>query len=289
MDLSDLRIFQTVVAEGGVTRAAEKLHRVQSNITTRVRQLEEELGVALFLREGKRLHLAPAGRILLGYAERLLDLAAEAREAVQDATPRGVLRLGSMESTAAVRLPGPLTEYHRRYPAVTLELKTGNPRKLATMLLAGEIDVALAAEPIPPEPFEKLPIYHEEVVIVGAADHPPITDDPASTPATMLAFEPGCPHRARFEEWYARRGQMPERLIEIASFHTLLGCALVGMGASLIPKIVLETFPGRDRLSLHALPPGLDRITTTLFWRKGANSPKIAALAEILTGGNRTE
>ena len=78
MDLSDLRIFTAVVREGGVTRAAEKLNRVQSNVTTRIRQLEEDLDVALFIREGKRLHLAPAGQALLGYADRLLALADEA-------------------------------------------------------------------------------------------------------------------------------------------------------------------------------------------------------------------
>ena len=106
MDLSDLLIFSTVVREGGVTRAAERLHRVQSNVTTRIRQLEEDLSVALFIREGKRLHLAPAGQILLGYAEQLLALADEARGAIHDPRPRGTFRLGSMESTAAVRLPG---------------------------------------------------------------------------------------------------------------------------------------------------------------------------------------
>src|SRR3954469_10817570 len=101
MDLSDLRIFTAVVREGGVTRAAEKLKRVQSNVTTRIRQLEEDLGVDLFLREGKRLHLAPAGQVLLGYADRLLALAEEARGAIRDPRPRGLFRLGAMESTAA--------------------------------------------------------------------------------------------------------------------------------------------------------------------------------------------
>ena len=127
MDLVDLHVFRTVVSAGGITRAAEQLHRVQSNVTTRIRQLEEDLGVQLFIREGKRLHVSPAGRTLLGYAGRLLDLAREAREAVHQEHPSGVLRLGAMESTAAVRLPGPLSAYHRRYPAVTLELRTGNP------------------------------------------------------------------------------------------------------------------------------------------------------------------
>ncbi|HEX2351547.1 MAG TPA: LysR family transcriptional regulator, partial [Xanthobacteraceae bacterium] len=111
MDLTDLHIFRSVVQAGGVTRAAEKLNRVQSNVTTRVRQLETDLGVELFVREGKRLHLSSAGKLLLDYADRLIDLAQEAREAVHDAKPRGLLRLGTGESTAAMRLPVPMNEY----------------------------------------------------------------------------------------------------------------------------------------------------------------------------------
>src|SRR3978361_219756 len=146
MDLSDLRIFSTVVREGSVTRAAERLHRVQSNVTTRIRQLEEDLSVPLFIREGKRLHLAPAGQVLLDYAERLLALADEARGAVQDARPRGTFRLGAMESTAAVRLPALLTEYHKRHPGVVLELRTGNPVGLGSAILAGELAAARSEE-----------------------------------------------------------------------------------------------------------------------------------------------
>ena len=148
MDLSDLRIFLAVVREGGVTRAAERLNRVQSNVTTRIRQLEEDLDAALFIREGKRLQLAPAGQALLGYAERLLALADEARASIHDPKPRGLFRLGSMESTAAIQLPKALNEYHRLYPEVTLELRIGNPLTLASAILAGELDAALVAEPI---------------------------------------------------------------------------------------------------------------------------------------------
>ncbi|MEM9472798.1 MAG: LysR family transcriptional regulator, partial [Pseudomonadota bacterium] len=140
MELSDLRIFRAVVDEGGITKAAVKLHRVQSNVTTRVRNLEEDLGVKLFLREGKRLRLSSAGQVMVDYADRLLSLAEEARDAVQDQTPRGVFRLGAMESTAAIRLPALLSVYQQRYPEVTFELATGNPVRLGYLILSGEID-----------------------------------------------------------------------------------------------------------------------------------------------------
>ena len=282
MNLSDLEIFRAVVREGGITRAAARLHRVQSNVTTRVRQLEEELGVPLFIREGKRMHLAPAGQVLIDYADRLLALAEEARNAVQDPRPRGVFRLGSMESTAAVRLPPLLSEYHRRHPDVTLELRTGNTQQLAAAVLAGEVDAALAAEPVADGPFDKVVAFVEELVIVAGAGHPPVGPD-HPTPPTMVAFEAGCSHRKRLEDWYAGRGGMPERTVQLSSYHAMMGCVAAGMGIALLPRSVLGTFPESAQLRLYAPPPGLDRADTVLFWRKDAGAPKIAALAEILT------
>jgi DNA-binding transcriptional LysR family regulator len=282
MDLSDLRIFVAVVREGGVTRAAERLHRVQSNVTTRIRQLEEDLGVALFIREGKRLHLAPQGQVLFGYANRLLALAEETRDALQDAKPRGAFRLGAMETTAAVRLPGLLSEYHRRHPGVVLELRTGNPQVLASAILAGDLDAALVAEPIADEPFEKVLAFEEELVIIAAANHAPIGKKGGSLPRTIIVFEHGCPHRKRLEDWYAKRNEMPERMIELASYHAMLGCVVAGMGIALIPKSVLATFPDRRFLSVHPLGRAENRAWTVLIWRKGAGSANVQALREIL-------
>jgi DNA-binding transcriptional LysR family regulator len=284
MDLSDLKIFSAVVREGGVTRAAQRLHRVQSNVTTRIRQLEEELGLPLFIREGKRLHLSPAGQVLLNYADRLLALADEARNAVQDPRPRGVFRLGAMESTAAVRLPGPMNEYHRLYPDVVLELRTGNPTALSKALLANELDAALVTLPIAEALFEKVAVFEEEPVIVSAADTPAIGKGKnAYFPRTILAFEHGCPHRKRLEDWYALRNQMPERTIELGSYHAMLGCVVAGMGVALLPRSVLTTFPESRRLKVHRLPPGENRADTYLIWRKGADSPKVHALRDLLT------
>jgi DNA-binding transcriptional LysR family regulator len=283
MDLSDLRIFSTVVREGSVTRAAEQLHRVQSNVTTRVRQLEEDLSVTLFIREGKRLHLAPAGQVLLAYADRLLALADEARGAVQDEKPRGTFRLGAMESTAAVRLPRLLSEYHRRHPGVVLELRTGNPQVLAAAILAGDLDAALVAEPIADAPFEKMFAFDEELVIVAPADYPSIGKK-GDLPRIVLVFEHGCPHRKRLEDWYARRREMPERTIELTSYHAMLGCVVAGMGISLLPKSVLTTFPERKRLSVHHLARPENCAQTVLIWRKGAGSANVRALEEMLQG-----
>ena len=281
MDLADLEIFRCVVQAGGITRAAEKLNRVQSNVTTRVRQLEADLGVELFIRDGKKLHLSAQGKLLLDYAERLIGLAQEAREAMQDAKPRGLLRLGSMESTASVRLPVPMNEYLSRYPEVTLELRIGTSRDLPTAVRDGELDAALVAEPIPDAPFEKIPLYDEELVIIAAAKHPPIKSPKDANGLPILAFESGCPYRQRLENWFAGSGEMSARVIETSSYHAILGCAVAGMGIAMVPRMVLKTFPDAKLLSIHPVPQ-VGTAPTVLIRRKGAISPKVNALIEVL-------
>ena len=134
MNFVALQVFKAVVAEGGISAAAKKLHRVQSNITTRIQQLEASLGVELFIREKRRLVLSSAGELFLGYADRMLQLSEQARDSMRGDTPRGVLRIGTLESTAASRLPPLLSRYHEKHPSVRVELTTGTTdgRALAT-------------------------------------------------------------------------------------------------------------------------------------------------------------
>jgi len=282
IDLSDLHVFRTVVQAGGITRAAERLNRVQSNVTTRIQKLEEDLGVTLFLREGKRLQLTPTGRTLLEYAERLLALAEEARAAVHDVVPRGLLRFGAMESTAAVRLPGPMTRLQDRYPDLILELHTGDPRQLTADLLAGDLDAALVAGPVSDPRLGAQLLYEEDLIIVAGLRHPPIACPGDVKDGTMLAFHPGCPHRKRLEDWFAGSGTPIEKVVEVASYHAILGCAAAGMGVALMPRSVLDSYAERDRLSLHDLPLEYRRLRTSLIWRGPEMPVKVAALAEEL-------
>src|SRR5690606_10378605 len=120
-DLDDLSIVQAVVAHGGVARAAQALHRVPSNITTRIKQLEARMGLELFVRRGRSLVPTEEGRLLVSYAERLLRLADEAESALRTGKLLGTLRIGSLESTAGSRLPELLSRYNQANPAVRIE------------------------------------------------------------------------------------------------------------------------------------------------------------------------
>ena len=124
MDISDLLVLKAVVEHNGISRAAEALHRVPSNITARIKKLESELGINLFLRENNRLTVTSAGLRLLEYADKILQLQKSAIAELTETEPSGLLRLGSMESSAASRLPFILSQFHHQYSAVQLELMT---------------------------------------------------------------------------------------------------------------------------------------------------------------------
>src|SRR5258708_27001769 len=107
------------------------------------------MGVKLFHRDRQRLHLSPAGELLRDYADRLIQLSEEARDVVTGTTPRGVFKLGALESTTASRLPPILAGFHGRYPDVRLELTTGTNDSLLAQLGARRIDAAFIAETPP--------------------------------------------------------------------------------------------------------------------------------------------
>jgi len=285
MDLAALTIFRAVVRENGVTRAAAKLNRVQSNVTTRIKQLEEQLGTELFTRDGRRLVLTPAGETLLPYAERLLALADEARHALRENRPSGRLRLGTMESVAASRLPGLLARYHQRWPEVELELESGTTGKLIERVREYEVDAALIATPLDPEPlgdiFEFVPVFREELVMLTPRGHRPIHQASDIALSTLIAFERGCAYRSRVEKWYLEHGIRPARVLELGSYHAIVACVAAGAGVAVAPRSVLNVQPGMDDLAVHSLGE-LGVIDTLLLWRRGHFSSALNVLRETL-------
>src|SRR5947208_13747528 len=188
MDLAELKIFKTVAEQGGITRAAAALHRVQSNVTTRVQQVEDRVGAKLFHRQGRRLVLSSEGKVLLAYADRMLRLSAEAHAALKGHGPHGVFKLGTLESTAATRLPPVLARYHRRYPAVRLELGTGTSGALVDRVLRGEIEAAFVAEPFSAKNLETAHVFTEELVLITPKSHAPVSSPADIDQRVILPF-----------------------------------------------------------------------------------------------------
>src|SRR5216684_4978760 len=194
--------------------ATARLHRVQSNVTTRVKQLEERLGTKLFLRQHRRLVLSPDGRRLLAYADRLLRLSSEAEAALRNGTPAGTLQIGALESTAATRLPPILSCYHQRYPDVRIELVTGTTGALIAKVVNHEVEAAFVAEPFTANDLESEPVFSEELVLIAPKGFPKITTPKDIGHTTLIAFATGCSYRRRLEAWLGAGKVVPERVME---------------------------------------------------------------------------
>jgi DNA-binding transcriptional LysR family regulator len=289
MDLAALTIFRAVVRENGVTRAALKLNRVQSNVTTRIKQLEEQLGVELFTREGRRLVLTPAGETLLPYAEKLLALADEARHALKQSRPTGRLRLGTMESTVASRLPRLLAQYHQHWPEVELELQTATTDQLIQRVRDFEVDAALIATPVhgklPEDICDSVPMFREELLLLTPRGHGPVRDARDIALSTLVAFERGCAYRAYVEKWYMEQGLRPSRVLELGSYHAMFACVAAGAGVAVAPRSVFDAQPDTSNIDVHSLGM-LGTIDTLLIWRRGHYSSALGALREMLAAGS---
>jgi DNA-binding transcriptional LysR family regulator len=269
MELSSLRIFKTVAEEGGVTQAAARLNRVQSNVSARLTQLEESLGVTLFHRSGRRMLITEEGERLLAYTERLLQLADEAQEAMRgDRQPSGPLRIGSMETTAAARLPQVLGQFHRQYPQVDLLLDTGPTDYLVQAVLNHKVDLALVAAPVERPELMQLPMFEEELVLLTDSLHGPVTSPADVARRTLLGFRSGCSYRRRLERWFAEGGVSPARIAEFGTYEAIIGCVAAGMGVAMMPREVMKQRELATSVRIHTLPPDVAQVQTVMIWRR---------------------
>ncbi|GAA4350372.1 LysR substrate-binding domain-containing protein [Variovorax defluvii] len=285
IDLDSLEIFRAVVSEGGVIRAAGRLNRVQSNVTTRIRQLEERLGQKLFLRDGRSLALAPAGRKLLPYAERLLRLAEEAESELRSEQPLGTFRLGSLESTAGSRLPSVLSRFHKRYPGVVVELVSGTTGALIKRVEAFDIEAAFVSQPFSTEGLETLAVFEEELVLITAHSVETVTRPGDLAGSTLIAFAQGCSYRRLLEQWLGKGGVVPARSLEFSSYQAMIACVAAGTGFAVVPLSVLKALRATADVRQHALPERIRRNRTHLVWR-GAPSVALMRLIEMVGKGS---
>jgi DNA-binding transcriptional LysR family regulator len=280
IDLESLKIFRTVVDEGGVIRAAMKLNRVQSNVTTRIRQLEEHVGARLFRREGRSIRLSAEGHTLLAYADRLLRLADEAVSQMRTGKPKGMFRLGSLESTAGTRLAPILSRYHSLYPDVVVELATGTTGALITRVTNFDLEAAFVSEPFTAPGLEFQPVFEEQLVLVTSKAISKVSDPEDLGRSTLIAFSQGCSYRKRMEEWLG--GAMPERVLEFASYQAMIACVAAGTGYAIVPKSVLEALHATRNIRQHALPKRFSHSRTHLVWN-GEPSPALRGLMSVLS------
>lgn len=280
MDTESLRIFCAVAAELSVTQAAARLGRAPSNVTTRIQQLEADFDAELFVRIGKRIALSTAGEQFLAYAERLLALEDEARQVVSNGASGGVLRIGSMESTAASRLPGVLAAYHLDHPGTRLALSTGPSRQIIEAVRTGALDCAFAALPedgadLADMALQSMPVWEEELLLLLPPGDTDAADIGKVTARSLAAFPQGCTYRSLAENRLGIAGAPDWRVQEMNSYHAMIACVAAGACVTVLPASVLALSGAPAALQTLSL----GRMTTCLVWREGFATPAFLAFA----------
>jgi DNA-binding transcriptional LysR family regulator len=282
MDAADLRVFETVARQGGMSRAAAELNTVQSNVTARIRQLEDELGTALFERHSRGVTLTAAGRRLLPYAARAQRLLADARRAaIDDGTPKGELTVGSLETTAALRLSPVLSAYAAAYPEVDLVLTTGTTCELIDAVLGHRLEGAFVCGPVDHPELEEQTVFREQLVVATSPSVRSLDQLGAQERLKIVVLRAGCSYRHRLESVLAARGIVDVRLLEFGTLESILACVGAGIGITLLPKIVVESAARDGRVALHALPAAEAEVDTVFIRRRDAFTS--SALAAFLS------
>jgi DNA-binding transcriptional LysR family regulator len=271
MDASDLRVFQSVASAGSMSKAALKLNTVQSNVTARIKALEDEMGLALFERTNRGVTLTAAGQRLLPFAARAACLLDDARRAVaDDGTPSGTLTIGSLDTTAALHLSPVLSEFAAKYPAVDLTLRTGTTCELIDRVLDRTLEGAYICGPVNHRDLLADPFVREELVILTA---------PAITNFEVLSRKPdlkivvlkaGCSYRLHLEAMLARRGIVGVRLLEFGTIEAIVACVSAGVGVTLLPRALLGSVWERGRLRVHPMPNDEGKVETVFIRHREA-------------------
>lgn len=266
MDAADLRVFQAVARTGSMSKAALVLNTVQSNVTARIRSLETEVGFTLFERTNRGVTLTAAGRRLVPFAERAAHLLDDAKRAVADeGTPSGALVVGSLETTAALRLAPILAEFAAAYPAVDLSLKTGTTSELVEQVLDRQLDGAYVCGPVNHPDLTVEPFVQEELVVLTSpcVDFERLITRPD---LKIVVLKAGCSYRLRLEAMLARRGIVGVRLLEFGTLEAIVSCVSAGIGMTLLPRAMFESVWERKRVRIHPVPNG-DGWVETVFIR----------------------
>lgn len=289
MEIRQLEIFRALAEELHFTRAAERVHCVQSNVTTQIRTLEEDLGTPLFDRLAKKVTLTDAGRRFLPFAEKVLSTIEEGRRiAAANSTPAGILRIGSSESMLTYRLPKVLSNFRKRYPKVELNFHPYVHEGLLHSIESGKLDLAVCmVDTVGDDRLKSLRLRTEKLLfIAGAKD--PLAAKKRVQPSdlsgqTLLMTEVGCAYRKKLDQLFSQMNIRPTNAIEFSSVEAIKECVSLGMGLALLPEVVVAEQLARKRVrALRWVGSEMD-IATHIVWHKDKwISPALGAFIAVL-------
>ena len=271
MDSSLLKVFVEVARENSITKAANKLNFAQSNVTSRIKQLEKSLGFALFHRVPKGVILSKEGEKLYPYALEIVKKVELATFSMKNITNQEHLIIGSTESNATTRIIPFLVQLHNDFPNMSLELITNTTREITKELLDYKVDIAFISG-IP---------KNSELIVLNKVEENIVIVEPKmeNAPNVFLSFKNGCAYNEFGQNYLKNSSDEDFKTLEFGNYEIILGCVKAGMGKSLLPMSIVKKHKYENDLKITALPKELANMPTCLVCRKD-NIPKIEEYLE---------
>jgi len=297
VNFQQLRSVREAVRQGfNLTTVAETLHTSQPGVSRQIRELEEELGVEIFVRAGKRLTgLTPPGQTVLPNVERLLHEADNLKRAGEDfaSQDRGTLTIAATHSQARYALPPAVRDFSAGHPEVALRLHQGSPRQVAEMLLAGEADIGVATEALAHYPqLVALPCYRWTHSVVVPPGHALLTHDGPITLEQLarfpiITYESGYTGRTHIDEAFAKAGLTPDIVLSAMDADVIKTYVELGMGVGIVASIAFDAERDRTLRALdarHLFEVNMTRLAIRRgTWLRGYVYAFIEAFAPTLT------
>ena len=278
MESNELKIFRVVAQKGSITKAAQALGYVQSNITARIQQLEAELNTQLFYRQRGML-LTPTGERLLSYAEKIIYLLDEADKAIKDSTDTsGSLAIGVSSNMSSIRLPDLLAKYHKTYPKVDLSLVTDQSCELINKIKHFQLDGAFVKTLwINDDNIEKELVFQEKLVLIS---HPMYTDIEDICNMPFLMNTKGCPNRIQLEDWLKSKGIYNIRYMEFNDLNSIIEGVMADLGASFVPESSIKEYKKKGLIKSFVIPNKYN--VTRAFFIRRKDSLKTNSLSKFM-------
>jgi LysR family transcriptional regulator, cys regulon transcriptional activator len=265
MNFQQLRSVREAVRRGyNLTEVAAALHTSQPGVSRQIRELEEELGVEIFVRVGKRLTgLTPPGEVVLPIVERLLQDAANLLRAGEDfaRSHQGTLRIAATHSQARYALPGAIRDFRAQHAQVQLHLQQGSPQQVAQLLLDGEADIGVATEALAQYPeLLALPCYRWTHSVVVPPGHALADDAACSRPLTLqrlaewplITYEAGYTGRSHIDDAFGKAGLQPQIVLEAMDADVIKTYVELGMGVGIVASIAFDEQRDRQLVAIDA-------------------------------------
>ncbi len=274
MDFKTLQYFYTVAREQNITHAARKLHISQPPLSAQIRQLEEDLGVQLFIRGRRRLQLTDAGMVLFKRSEQILKLVQDTREELRslDKEMTGKIRIGQVEGRAPYLTARWIAGFREEFPLVEFSLWNGSSDEVAEQLHRGLIDIAVIAAPYDAEQLEGISVGREPWVAILPAGHPLTQESGCELPLRKLEGEPLIiPDRpSRIEavrRWFSDIGVQPQILCTLSSYVDAVALAEQGAGISIFPQ---GTYTPNPHIATRVITEPAKYIEYFCTWERSA-------------------